>query len=521
MLALSFGSLIPFISSVLSIIKIIPCPRIAAFVSNAALVGAFVAVFLVAYLLYGNLNVTYIFLMSIWPWMAIATVIARLHIGRDRELSAFSPLIHLPIIGFLGGGSMIGMLIALKSMTVTDCVVLCFLDPIWSAVFHSSLIGRIPYFTRYTRTFAFLILLVFIYLYGQAYSGGVVRIFMDSVTFMSWADTLPVSTYMLFLGSRLAYSLKCSYLKFAFIPTEVDQTQEFKSLFPSFPFPIRFRLDAIFDSGLVEDYMHAIGPTGTKDMFMLTDNLYMLPMASIASLMIERGAGLDSGLAAAAQIPGAPPIGVSYLLIAIFILSVGLAPAASSRILFDRGSSPHEWAGIPIVVQLFFIGVDVLYTNPYISRFQTVCVGALAVMSLNLRSDLWLCFKRNYYTMSLRELEFLQPSCIRAAQKQIFADALVKTGTEDFGTLLLETAVHHGNNIKDYLNEPEGKKKVWDPNPGARAAWKLAGSLVIRSIRSRKERLGIQKKKTEEDRSYMASVVQTFIKRVGARPNSN
>ena len=521
MLVLSIGSLIPFLSSVMSIIKIIPCPRVAAFVSNAALIGAFVAITLVAYLLYVNFYVTYVFLMTIWPWLAIGTVIARLHIGRDRELSSFSPLIHLPILGFLGSGSIIGMIIALKDMTVTDSVVLSFLDPLWSAIIHSLLIARIPFFVRHTRVFIFLVICVFLYLYGQTYSGGVVKAYIDSATFMSWPFSVSASTYMLFLGSRAAYLLRCGYLKFSFLPAEVDKTQKFKSLFPNFPFPIRFRLDAIFDSGLVEDYMHAIGPTGTTDMFMLSDNLYLLPLSSLASWIIDKEINntLSSGFSSGAGIPGAPPIGVAYFLIVIFVFSMGLTPTTVARTLFDRGSSPHEWPAIPLMILTLFVGLDILFVNPWISRFQIVMVGALGMLFLHLRLALWLRFKRAYYTMTLTELEFLQPSCVRTAQKQLLEDALDKTSTDDFGILLLETAVHHGNNIKDYLKQEDGKMRVWDPNPAARAAWKLAGSLVIRAIRHRKQQLGIVAKKKTEDRRYMASVVQTFMKKVGNRSN--
>ena len=524
MLVLSGASLIPFLSAVISVIKIIPCPRVAALVSNMALVGAFVAIFIVVYLVQANIFVTYALLMSIWPWMAIAVMIARLHIGRDRDLSNFSPIIHLPLLAILGSASMVGMLVALKSMTVTDCIILCFLDPLWSAIVHGILIARISYFKQHSRKFLLLIIGLFLYLYGQSYSGGVVRAYYDSTQFMTTANTVPVSSYFLFLGSRAAYLIKCGYLKFAFIPAEVDRVQEFKSLFPNFPFPIRFRLDVVFDSGLAEEFPHAIGPTGTKDIFTLTDSLYRLPIASVACWVIEEYSNntLRAGLSSDMIANGAPPIGVAYLLVVLFVLSMALTPSAVSKILFDRGSSPHEWAGIPVVIALIFIGFDIVYVNPFISRFQIVCVGFLSLVLSNIRSDLWLDFKRRYYSTSLKELEFLQPSCVRNAQKQILTDALDKTGTDDFGTLLLETAIHHGNNMKEYLKaEKGGVKTVWDPNPAARAAWKLAGSLVLRAIRSRKSQLGIVKKKTDDDRRYMATVVQTFVKKVGSRLISN
>ncbi len=418
---------------------------------------------------------------------------------------------------------MVGMLISLKDMTVTDCVALCFIDPIWSALIHTLFINRISYFKQHARKFLLLIVGLFLYLYGQSYTGGMVQAYYDSVRFISSSNTVPVSSYILFLGSRAAFLLKCGYLKFAFIPAEVNRLQEFKSLFPNFPFPIRFRLDVVFDSGLAEDYPHAVGPTGTKDLYTLTDNLYLLPIASIASWIIEHQTNntLRLGLSSDLTSSGAPPIGVAYFIIALFIISFAMTPTAVSRVLFDRGSSPHEWAGIPVVVYLLFVGLDILYVNPFISRFQIVCIGYLALVMWNVRTDLWLEFKKRYYSKSLKELEFLQPSCVRPAQKQILTDATDKTSTDDFGTLLFETAMHHGNNIKEYMKRDDGKKALWDPNPTARAAWKLAGSLVIRAIRNRKARLGIVKKKSDDDRRYMAKVVQTFIKKVGTRMISN
>ena len=519
MLVLSLGSVLPFFHSVLSIIKIIPCPRMASFVSNSALVGSFVAIFLVVFLIQGNMWVTYVSLMALWPWLAIATVAARLHIGRDREVSHFSPLLHLPVMALLGGGSLVGMLTALKDLTVIDCIVLMCLDPVWSALFHSLMVWRIPFFERYSRMYVAIIVLVFFYIYGQTYTGGVVRAYLDSFQFISATGTAPVGSYMLFLGSRAGFLLKCAYLKKSFLPKERNETQEFKSLFPSFPFPIRFRLDALFDSGLMEDAPHAIGPTGTRDLFMLTDSLYLLPLASLASWAMEHhgAATLPYGLVAREAVGGAPAAGVAYVLLAIFVLGMALTPAATCKILFDRGSSPHEWTTVPLLVQLFYGGIDMLYMNPLITRFQIVCSVAAICTLLDLRIEMWQDFKRRYFVSSLKELEFLQPSCLRTAQKQTLAEALVKTGVDDFGTLLFETSVHHGNNIRDYFQKDTGEK-IWDPNPAARAAWKLAGSLVIRAIRARKQREGQDMHKTTEDKRFMTSVVRAFISRGPGRP---
>jgi hypothetical protein len=495
-----------------AIVRVIPCPRMAAFVSNAALIGAFVALTLVAYILYGNIWQTYTYIMMIWPWLAIGTIVARLHIGRQRDSSNLSPLFHFPILGCLGAGSMVGVMISLKDLSITDCIVFSFLDPIWSAIFHLLTVKRIPYFERYTRFFVAAITLVFFYIYGQAYSGAITRAYLDSVNFMTFPGTISAGTYLLYMGSRASHLLKCSYIKYAFIPKEVGQSLQFKSLFPSFPAPIRFRLDAIFDSGLVEDIPHAVGPTGTSDLYTLTDNLYMLPLASLGSWIIENSYNntLKDGLTASGDVAGSPGYGFVYFILVTFCLSLLLAPMSSSKLLFDRGSSPHSWAIPPILMQMIFVGIDFLFLNPYISRFQIICLFALLWFGISFREQLWSSFKRRYYVNSLAELEFLQPSCIRTTQRETLHDALDKSGVEDFGTLLLETAIHHGNNIKDHLRQREGAM-IWDPNPAARAAWKLAGSLVIRTIRSRKHASKEIDKSKEKTRDIMSTIIAGMV----------
>ena len=490
----------------------------AALVSNSALVGAFAALFLVAWLMYGNMWVTYIYLMSLWPWLAIGTVLARLHIGRDRDVTHFSPLVHFPVLAALGCGSVIGMLVALKEMTVIDCIVLAFMDPVFSAVFHVALIHRTTYFEKYMREFAIITTVVFLYIYGQSYTGGVVRAYLDSVTFITEQSVLPISTYLLYFGSRAGGLLRCCYIKKSFLPGEKKDKREFKSLFPTFPFPIRFRLDVIFDSGLVEDVPHAVGPTGTMDLYMLTDSLYMLPLSSLACWLLEHtnDGTLESGLTGSATVAGAPSEALIWVILAIFVFSVALTPVATSKVLFDRGSTTHAWALAPMLILLPYIAIDLLYLNPYISRFQIVCLVILFAVILNYRTDLWLEFKKKYFLTSMKELEFLQPSCVRTVQKQTLTDCLAKSGVDDFGTMLLETSIHHGNNIRGYLQKSE-RNKVWDPKPSATAAWKLAGSLVIRAIRARKIRLNIETKSKKQTKEFMKNIVDSLVSKVAVK----
>ena len=456
--------------------------------------------------------VTYVYLMTIWPWIVIGTIIARLHIGRDKHISQFSPMLHLPIMALLGCGSQIGTVIALKNLSVIDCVVLSFLDPIWSSIFHSLTVKRVSFFELHSKSFVALITILFLYIYGAAYTGGTVEAYLDSVTFMTLPGTIPIGSYFLFLGSRSASLLRCSYMKLSFAPKEIDSKQKFKSLFPNFPFPIRFRLDVIFDSGLVEDVPHAVGPTGTIDMFLLTDSLYSLPLASVSSWFLENisDGTLVFGLSPPQPIIGVPPLGWMYFALVVLFFGLALVPLGISKILFDRGSSPHEWTHVSLTILLGYCGFDLLYLNPFISRAQIVAAAVMFALSMNFRTDLWLDFKLRYFKASLLELEFLQPSCIRPAQKHTLIDAVDKTGIDDFGFLLLETSIHHGNNIRDYLKREDGSK-IWDPSLSARAAWKLAGSLVIRALRARKAQIEVESSEKAAKNKFIETIVGTIV----------
>jgi hypothetical protein len=515
MLILSLGSVIPFFNSLYTVVRMIPCPRIAAFVSDSALVGTFVGLILVGVVLYKDPWLTYVYLMAIWPWIAIATVLARLHIGQDRDVTNFSPFLHLPLLALLGAGSWIAMVYAIHEMYVTDAIVLACVDPFFAAIFHVLLIRRIKYIEEHGRMLIVSVVVVMLYIYGTSYTGGVVKSYYDSVKFITLTTSLPLRTYLVYFAGRAAHILRCSYIKKSFVPAQKGAKSDLHSLFPNFPFPIRFRLDVLFDSGLVEEFPHGIGPTGTRDLYSLTDDLYLLPLASIASWVMDNivNGTLSKGLSPTNTTASAPSGAVVYVIVVLFIIAFGLIPYANSRILFDRGSSPHTWVAIPLIVQLPYVCIDLLYVNTIISRFQIVCLLLLLGLITNLRNQMWQLFKKRFFTYCMEELKFLQPSCLRPTQRQVLSEAREMSGVDDFGCLLLETAIHHGNNIKGYLRDDDGK--VWDPKPSATAAWKLAGSLVIRSIRNRKQKMQTEQAVENEHKVFVESIVNTMVDSLG------
>ncbi|KAF4729816.1 hypothetical protein FOZ62_017620, partial [Perkinsus olseni] len=121
--------------------------------------------------------------------------------------------------------------------------------------------------------------------------------------------------------------------------------------------------------------------------------------------------------------------------------------------------------------------LDALYFNTSITKFQLIVAILGIVVVLFCRHALWKIFTRRYLLKLTQELKFHQPSALREPQKRALLDFLYKMSVDDYQLLLLETSIHHGNNVREILRAAARAKlthHVWDPRPSATAAWKLA-----------------------------------------------
>ncbi|CAJ1364560.1 unnamed protein product, partial [Effrenium voratum] len=289
--------------------------------------------------------------------------------------------------------------------------------------------------------------------------------------------------------------------------------------FRGFPAPMLSVLDCIFDSGLRDTELHGMGPLGTEDLYNLTEFTYLLPVASLASWLMEvntleqgllpqtgrgvstaLGLALDAAAASAAegaatvQVSGGPQevqesagswdLIVSLALVTIFCISKLLTPIAMSRSLFDRASPIHVWKYQPIMVAAPAFFYDVLSLNSYISKYQICILLLLAAMNAVYRADMWNAFKRKYLLLQTQDLHYQAPSTVRQLQRKTLLQFLERTSTDDYACMLLETSIGHGTNIRELARDMS--VSVWDPSPSSTAAWKLAFSLVTKSLRRQK-----------------------------------
>lgn len=448
--------------------------------------------------------------MVIWPWLGIASMISRLHIERNKEKNHFSPLRHLPILGLTGVTAQCLTMIALKEVSVTDTVVLLCLDPVWASVFGSLLMGqnRRELHFRFLKVYLMMMLLVSTYIVGE----------VD----MSVTQGMPLSgNHMLIIIARILTVARSIYVKWSYAdfnraeaPPPLPLGREIynnkyppqKHRFTKFPKPVLLVLDCLFDSGLQDTVFHGMGPYGTKDLYILTDFTYTLPVASVLCWVYETDT-LKYGIfpPAIGAVGGEPPLEAAIpdgpavaqetitsmdmfkvsMLVLAFCFARLIIPWATARSLYDRGASLHAWKYRPFLIAAPFFFYDVLYLNASISKFKVICVVILMSIGAYYRNGLWDAFKRRYYLLCTRELQFYQPSVLREIQKRTLTEFLHRTSTDDYGFMLLETSIHHGNNVREIARDTA--LQVWDPAPSATAAWKLAASLVIKSVRRQKQ----------------------------------
>merc|ERR1719387_29713 len=339
---------------------------------------------------------------------------------------------------------------------------------------------------------------------------------------MSVTQGMPLSgNHMLIIIARILTVARSIYVKWSYAdfnraeaPPPLPQGPEIyinkyppqKHRFTKFPMPVLMVLDCLFDSGLQDTAFHGMGPYGTKDLYILTDFTYTLPVASVLCWVYETdtlkygifppaigAVGGEPPIEAA--LPAGPPVAQETItsmdmfkvvvLVIAFCLARILIPWATSRSLYDRGASLHAWKYRPFLLAAPFFFYDVLYLNAAISKFKIMAVILLMGLGAYYRAGLWDAFKRRYYLLCTRELQFYQPSVLREIQKRTLTEFLHRTSTDDYGLMLLETSIHHGNNVREIARDTA--LQVWDPAPSATAAWKLAASLVIKSVRRQKQ----------------------------------
>jgi alpha-tubulin suppressor-like RCC1 family protein len=311
-----------------------------------------------------------------------------------------------------------------------------------------------------------------------------------------------------------------------------------KHRFKKFPAPTLLVLDCLFDSGLKDSDLHGMGPLGTMDLHMLTDAKYLLPISTIMAWLNERSTitqgilpfvnntvavtavslvsdaatdGVDAG-ESATKVPESISlldVTVCVLCLLAFGISRILVSWTAAKSLFDRGASMHTWKFQPILVAIPFLFLDVLYLNGDLTKLQVIVVISILGLHAYYRAELWNFFKRKYLLLCTQELHFYQPSAVRQLQRRTLLEFLDRLSTDDYGFMLMETAIRHGGNIRELARDTS--VKVWDPAPSATAAWKLAFSLVTKSLR--RQRMERDKKVNNKDemKIYIEKIVVDMV----------
>mmetsp|Transcript_64457 Transcript_64457/g.153848 ORF Transcript_64457/g.153848 Transcript_64457/m.153848 type:complete len:1243 (+) Transcript_64457:75-3803(+) len=524
LLLLSIGSVVPFLQAIRNLWTFVPCPPIVAVISNSALIFALIVLVMLGLGTYGSdFWLIYTYTMMIWPWLILASMVSRLYIERNLKRNPFSPVRELPVLGIISAFALILMLQAAKKMTVMDCMVMTFLDPAFAAIVASLALGsqRQSLHFRNAKVYMTLIVMALVYVVGEVGSG-------------AQQVSLPSENHLWFGAGRFIIAARSAFVKWQYAsagysepPPKLPESSRMfydelalKHRFDKFPSPVLLTLDCIWDSGLRDAELHGMGPLGTQDLYLLTELTYLLPMASIMAWINEldtlkhgispvdveeeEGGDADADGTDSTQnvvrdvremTTGFDTVIITGVAL-MFIFARALVPWATARALFDRASSVHSWKYQPVVSAAPFLFLDVAYLNVEASKFQILVCIAIGGVVAHYRSNLWSAFHRKYLLLCTQELYYHQPSVLRKLQRETMIEFLKCTSTEDYGLMLLETAIRHGNNIRELARDTS--IKVWDPSPAATAAWKLAFSLVTKSLR-RQKAVNRQKRQDKAD----------------------
>jgi len=513
LLLLSLSSILPFLVAAYSYGKFIPCPPMAAVISNAGLFTTFAMLVAIGLTTYTSYWIVFAYVMAFWPWLALIAMLSRLFIEpQTTKRNIFSPMREIPVLGVMGGVAQTLILMAAKRLSVTDCIVYLLLDPILTAVMAPICLGedRQKLHSNNSKVYCGLGALMLVYSLGETGPGlSVERPPAHHHVLFAFARVLTVAR-SLFVKRRYAQHERATIPEH---PPEsslcfINRVEPKKHRFERFAAPQLLRLDAIFDSGLRDSDFHALGPEGTRDLYLLTDFTYMMPIASMMAYLNEfdtlrygilppgftddvtntANAVVDTssfGMATAVvkKTSTVDVIGVAVVALA-FCLAKILVPWAMSRSLYDRGSSPSAWKYNPLLIAAPFVCLDILYFNDQLSKFQIIVVFVASAILAHYRANLWTAFHRKYLLLCTRQLHYHKPAALREVQRETLLKFLKKTSTDDYGLLLLDTVIRHGNNVQDIARDT--RTKIWDPAPTATAAWKLSFSLVMKSIRHQK-----------------------------------
>eukprot|EP00397_Hematodinium_sp_SG-2012_P004834 GEMP01004848.1.p1 GENE.GEMP01004848.1~~GEMP01004848.1.p1 ORF type:complete len:966 (+),score=191.19 GEMP01004848.1:747-3644(+) len=456
-----------------------------------------------------------------------------------RTKVQFTPNIEMPLLGIAGTAGLGFQLLGLQHLTLPDAVMMFVFDHVLAALVASFLLGteRRKLHLQFIKFYVALLLILPVYFYGDV---------LDPASAMKPTGWVLFELGRFLIVGRSIY-VKWTYARFGDAPEVVTPNEsggKFDVLlgkklpeaprvhrFKLFPTPVLETLDAIFDSGLCDDIMHGAGRYGTTDLYVLSEWVFSLPVAALMcfNLEFER---LPFGLQAPyygpvggvptshklsmvvqneaaawsdeADIPDNERFYIStHARLYVFILTVAFCivrlviPSMTARWLFDRGSSVHSWAMMPLLMYApaFCFGVLNLGQQDSAqetSRLRLVCGFIASLICAMTRRGLYGVFRRKRFLLKTAQLRYSQPSVLRATQIKSMTDFMSNLSTEDYGQFLLDTTVHRGANLKALAIHTG--LLYHDARPAATAAWKLAASLVRRGVRMQKR---IEKKEVD------------------------
>ncbi|CAD7957399.1 unnamed protein product [Amoebophrya sp. A120] len=499
----TFANVLPFIFAFYSLMVFLPCPTMAALVCNATMTVMLLIFTFIASGTSGNIFGTFIQAMAFWPFLAAMSMLARIFVGQpDRQ---FHPLKHIPLMALFGAAAQYFLILANKELELTDFLVfLASIDPWMSSVLTPIMERtRLPIYFGLLKTLLFLSGIVALYWSQLPYSPitGFTYLFLSRAVYFS--RSLFVKRYnMVFFEAEAVDPPAATEKDLFFFPKQKPHKYIFDD--KPYPLPTLLRLDVAFQSGLCDDTYHSIGTAGTRDLYMLTDWMFGLPLMAIATVIHESGTVFYGFFPPILGPVGGTPMGVEpsemttpikddstyhvmkcLVLVIMYHICKLFEPDMISKTLFDRGSSPNDWGVRPIVFSSPLVLLDQLFLNSSLSNSQILQAFTVFFGYNMYRKALFRKWKRNYLLLTTQELQYYQPNVFHTLHRKTMLEFLDRAPLDEYQMILLETAMSHGMNIRDPTKDLTIRPNR--PDPAATAAWKMAIGMVVHLAKTQRQ----------------------------------
>jgi alpha-tubulin suppressor-like RCC1 family protein len=276
------------------------------------------------------------------------------------------------------------------------------------------------------------------------------------------------------------------------------------------PFPLQRRLEFLLSRPSL--FVSFEREKATQSFLIHKQGLLALPWLSLTSLLYE-GSIMNDTLKNGFQSSSTSSY-ISYnwvyVLIFLYIVSRSFRALGITTRLFSRALSEDMRISRSTLSMLVCAVIDFLYVTTsktsFIIILATIYVHELYMKAVSDQTE------RLRLVKAANDTWKLQPSTVRERQKKALREFVECTSTDDIRDALMKILITRGECVRELRRDcVTGSAAGFDPRPSAVVAWKLAISLVLKGIRSQKQKIRNQLQQKVRDIESIRLLVLSMV----------